>query len=69
MVKVNTDVIDCGTAVIYYGFLTLENVSTVVDWHGIFITFSQGVQWSLLEWSPRLALNVRIGCDEHTLPE
>jgi hypothetical protein len=31
------------TAVIYHGMLTLENVSTAVNYRGIFITLAQGV--------------------------
>jgi hypothetical protein len=30
----------CGTVVIYRGILTIENVSTAVNYHGIFITLA-----------------------------
>jgi hypothetical protein len=30
------------TSVIYHGILTLENVSTAVNYHGIFITLAPG---------------------------
>ncbi len=39
----NTVVIYCGAAAIYHGMLTLENVSTAVNYCGIFITLAQGV--------------------------
>ncbi len=38
--KLNITVIYLDTAVIYHGILTLENVSTAVNYRGIFITFA-----------------------------
>jgi hypothetical protein len=40
LVNLNTMVIHCGTVVIYRGSLTIENVSTAVNYHGIFITLA-----------------------------
>ncbi len=39
VLKLNITVIYLDTAVIYHGILTLENVSTAVNYRGIFITF------------------------------
>jgi hypothetical protein len=39
-VKLNITVIYLDTVVIYHGILTLENVSTAVNYCGIFITFA-----------------------------
>ncbi len=40
VVKLNITVIYLETAVIYHGILTLENVSTAVNYRGMFITFA-----------------------------
>jgi hypothetical protein len=40
--NLNTAVIYRGTAVIYHGILTLENVGTAVNYSNIFITLGPG---------------------------
>jgi hypothetical protein len=42
VVKLNTAVIYCGTAVIYNGILILENLCTAVNYHSIFISLAPG---------------------------